>query len=125
MAKKSGISVEIITKFGGILKQSIRKLGGKITADLGFGPDYNAASCTTVYYAYLSEYTPPEPGEAGAVEWPPDPQAYELDVDNGMLYNSGACGTTFADLGYYSPDFGTTVYAWQYMKGKGYTLYQL
>jgi hypothetical protein len=42
MAKKSGILIEIITKFGGIPKQSIRKLGGKLTAELGFGPDYNA-----------------------------------------------------------------------------------
>ena len=121
MAKKSGISVELITKFGGILKQSIRKLGGKITADLGFGPDYSV-SCTTVYYAYLSEYTPT--GEGGAL-WPPEPPAYELDVDNGMLYNSGACGTTFAEVGYYSPDGGGTVYAWQEKKGGGYVLDQL
>jgi hypothetical protein len=123
MAKKSGISVEIITKFGGILKQSIRKLGGKITADLGFGPDYSV-SCTTVYYAYLLEYNPPEPGSASMAWIGLEPQAYELDVDNGMLYNAGACGTEFAELGYYSPDFGTTVYAWQEKKGVGYVFYE-
>jgi hypothetical protein len=48
MAKVSGVSVELISKFNGVPKQLVRKLGNIVTADLGFGPDYNAAPINTV-----------------------------------------------------------------------------
>jgi hypothetical protein len=47
MAKVSGVSVELISKFNGVPKQLVRKLGNIVTANLGFGPDYNPGPTAT------------------------------------------------------------------------------
>ena len=104
MAKKSGISVEFITKIGGISKQFVRKLGGKITADLGFGPDYNAASCETL----ILGYNPMD--EPGLVCMFPRAN-YQFDSTNSILYAIGEpCGATEAPDGFYSD--GMIIYSW-------------
>jgi hypothetical protein len=104
MAKKSGISVEFITKFGGISTQFVRNLGGKITADLGFGPDYNAASCETLILGHSPTV---EPGMVCMF-----PRAnYQFDSTNRILYAIGEpCGGTPAPNGFYSD--GRTIFGW-------------
>lgn len=88
MAKKSGVLVELISKFGGVQKQLIRKLGNKVASDIGFGPDYNVSLCETVFYGYADGIML-SPADACSEEQ----IAYEWDAASGILYNQGSCGT--------------------------------
>lgn len=95
MAKVSGVSVELITKFGGISKQLVRKLGSKLTAELGFGPDYNPGPfCNTVtsFYSAVSLWDAYDAGIETIIE---------QSEDDGKFYKESDCGGDFATTGYY------------------------
>lgn len=97
MAKISGVSVELITKFGGVSKQLVRKLGSKLTAEIGFGPDYNAGSrCSSWEFQYDANSLA-NAAVSSKTYW------VDWDVDNDIFYDEGACGSTVdkADPGYY------------------------
>lgn len=97
MAKISGVSVELITKLGGVSKQLVRKLGSKFTAELGFGPDYNAGpTCSSWEFQYDADSLANAVVNAKSywVEW---------DQTNDIFYEEGLCGSgdSKAQPGYY------------------------
>ena len=99
MAKISGVSVELITKLGGVQKALVRKLGNKLTAELGFGPDYNPGpTCETWSMSYSSVSL------ADAVN---NGTGINVEIgDNGIWYAEGSCGNFTAGTGYYFLDDG-------------------
>jgi hypothetical protein len=117
MAKKSGVLVELISKFGSVQKQLIRKLGNKVASDIGYSPDHNVSLCETVFYGY-ADGRMLSPADACSEEQ----IAYEWDAASGILYNQGSCGTDTISSrpspGYYSD--GTTVYEWDGVSSFGF-----
>lgn len=101
MAKKSGISVALITKIGGISTQSITNLAGIATTSIPGWP--TGGGCETL----ILGYSPFEPGMVCVI-----PRAnYQFDSTNNILYAVGEpCGGTKAPNGFYSD--GMLIYSW-------------
>ena len=102
MAKKSGISVALITKIGGISTQSITNLAGIATTSIPGWPIGGA--CETLSLGHSSF---PPPTQACI-----NPQNdYQFDSTNNILYAVGEpCGGEKAPNGFYSD--GITIYSW-------------
>jgi hypothetical protein len=124
MAKISGVSVELITKFGGVSKQLVRKLGSKLTAELGFGPDYNPGPTCDQIIAYYHE-TLLQTAYQKFLDALEGTEIYiEFDRDNNFFYQEGQCGQndSYAATGYYVFDFGKGEIAYFYWNGATQTL---
>ena len=99
MAKISGVSVELITKLAGVRKALVRKIGSKLTAELGFGPNYNPGpTCETLSMSYSSVSLADAVNNGTGIN-------VELG-DNGIWYAEGSCGNFTAGTGYYFLDDG-------------------
>ena len=102
MAKKSGISVELITKIGGISTQSITNLGGIAASTIPGWP--SAGGCETLILGHSPTVMP------GMVCTFPRAN-YQFDSTNNILYAIGEpCGGTKAPNGFYSD--GMMIYNW-------------
>jgi hypothetical protein len=101
MAKVSGVSVELISKFNGVPKQLVRKLGNIVTANLGFGPDYNPGPTCERFTATYSEISLSAAANS--------PDIFNIEAGNdGRFYSDGFCGddTKLAATGYYVVNTG-------------------
>jgi hypothetical protein len=103
MAKKSGISVELITKIGGISAQSITNLGGIAASTIPGWP--SAGGCVTLILGHSPTVMP---GMVCMVSR----ANYQFDSTNRILYDIGEpCGGTLAPNGFYSD--GMMIYRWK------------
>ena len=104
MAKKSGILIGLITKFGGISKQSITNLGGIATSTIPGWP----SACVIRTFGYADLFSDPP---TACEFFYQQPINYLYDGTLNVLYGAGEpCGGAYALDGYYSD--GVNIYVW-------------
>ena len=97
MATVSGVPVQNITGISGADATSITSINGVSTSTIPGWPGGSGPSCTTVFYGYSDGRRQP-PSEACFAE----PQPYDFDEINNLLYLDGGCQNDFATPGFYA-----------------------